>query len=93
MHLLSLLPFLGLVTAATIPDEILDTRATSCPVAGSATLAAVKAAFTQAKIVPDVVPSFDPKSTLTVSYNGKKVNLGNTFAATGKHIIILLFCW
>ncbi|KAK3678257.1 hypothetical protein LTR78_001552 [Recurvomyces mirabilis] len=82
MHFFSALALAATATAAAIPDAVLDKRTTTCTTAGSATLAAAKAAFTQAKLVPGVIPSFNPKVSVQVDYNGKQVNLGNTFSAT-----------
>ena len=84
MHFFSLLALTATASAATLPEVVAEKRNTACTTAGSATLAAAKSAFTQAKLVPDLIPSFDPKVSVQVNYNGKQVNLGNTFSATGK---------
>lgn len=60
----------------------LDER-TVCPNPNASAVAAAKAAFDKAKIVPDVIPTFNPKTELKVNYNGKQVNLGNKFSPTG----------
>lgn len=59
MHFLSLLTLVASASAAAIPTALLEERQT-CPAANSNNLAKAKAAFTSAKIVPDVVPQFNP---------------------------------
>ena len=84
MHLVSLLAFVTSATAAAIPDGTIEERATTCTTAGASTLAAAKAAFTSAKIVPDLIPSFTPTVAVSAAWNGKQVQLGNTFNTVGK---------
>ncbi|KAK5686476.1 hypothetical protein LTS10_002594 [Elasticomyces elasticus] len=79
MHLLSLFTLLASATAAALP---LQKRTDTCSTASSSTLAAATAAFTQAKLVPDLVPSFDPTLSVQANFNGKQVALGNSFGAT-----------
>lgn len=83
MQLLSLIAFVASATAAAIPASILEERAT-CANANANALAQAKAAFTAAKIVPDVVPQFNPTLELSVSYGSKAVNFGNTFNTLGQ---------
>lgn len=40
------------------------------------TLASVKRAFYDAKLVPDIVPAFDPEVLLSVTYNGVPFTAG-----------------
>ncbi|KAK5721966.1 hypothetical protein LTR15_006560 [Elasticomyces elasticus] len=79
MHLLPLLTLLATATAAALP---LEKRTETCSTASASTLAAAKAAFTQAKLAPDLVPSFDPTLSVQANFNGKQVALGNSFSAT-----------
>ncbi|KAI9685662.1 MAG: hypothetical protein M1822_004222 [Bathelium mastoideum] len=67
--------------AASLPEFVpeVDTRATKCSTAGSDCVAAAKAAFTSAKIVPNLIPSFNPDTIIEANYNGKQVNFGTTF--------------
>lgn len=78
---MKLLAALFAASALALP---LDERAT-CSGPDSSAVAAAKNAFDQAKIVPDVIPTFNPNTTLEVSYNGKQENLGNKFSPTGWH--------
>jgi len=78
MKLLSTILFAA--SALALP---LDER-TTCANPNASAVAAAKAAFDKAKIVPDVTPVFDPKVELKVNYNGKQVNLGNKFSPTGR---------
>lgn len=82
MQFLSLLALVTSVAASAIPAAI-EGRQT-CPNANANALASAKAAFTAAKIVPDVIPQFNPTLEVSVSYNGKAVNFGNTFNTVGK---------
>lgn len=84
MRFLSLLALATSATAAAIPDGLVEERATSCATAGASTIAAAKAAFTSAKLVPDLIPSFNPDVAVAVNYNGKQVQLGNTFNTLGE---------
>ncbi|KAI6843231.1 hypothetical protein KC340_g1401 [Hortaea werneckii] len=81
MHFLSFLAFAATSTAAALPDGSHDLveRASACTRASAATLAAAKSAFTSAGLVPDLVPQFNPDIALKASWNGKQVQLGNTF--------------
>ncbi|KAK5726490.1 hypothetical protein LTR17_012715 [Elasticomyces elasticus] len=79
MHLLPLLAIVATATATALPFV---KRTDTCSTASSSTLAAAKAAFTQAKLVPDLVPSFDPTLSVQANFNGKQVALGNSFGAT-----------
>jgi hypothetical protein len=82
MQLLSLITFVASATAAAIPAA-LEERA-ACTFANPAALVKAKAAFQAAKIVPDVIPRFDPTLELSVAYGSKAVNFGNTFNTIGK---------
>lgn len=82
MQLLSLITFAASVSAVAIPAATLEDRAT-CANADANALAQAKAAFTAAKIVPDVIPQFNPTLELSVSYGSKAVNFGNTFNTLG----------
>ncbi|EMC98820.1 hypothetical protein BAUCODRAFT_145840 [Baudoinia panamericana UAMH 10762] len=79
MHMLNILALVATVTAAALPNGAAEKRTTTCSTASSASLAAAKAAFTQAKLVPDLIPSFNPEVTVSASFGGKAVKLGNTF--------------
>ncbi|KZV97634.1 PEBP-like protein [Exidia glandulosa HHB12029] len=46
-------------------------------VRGKDTLASVKKAFYDSKLVPDVVPSFEPEVLLSVTYNGVPFEIGD----------------
>jgi len=78
----------ALAVAATVTATPIEERTTTCsPVGISPSKAsAIQAAFTSAKVVPDVVPSIDPKVDLYVAYGQKEVKLGNTFSAAGAHL-------
>ncbi|KAK3079764.1 hypothetical protein LTS18_003962 [Coniosporium uncinatum] len=79
-YLLSALAVAASVIATPIEER--TTTSTCSPVGISPSKAsAIKAAFTSAKVVPDVVPSIDPKVDLYVAYGQKEVKLGNTFSA------------
>jgi hypothetical protein len=73
MQLLSLITFVASATAAALPAA-LEERA-ACTFANPAALVKAKAAFQAAKIVPDVIPRFDPTPGLSVAYGNKAVNL------------------
>lgn len=85
MQTLSILAFVASAIAAALPDASLEERQASCTVARPGTLAAAKAAFTQAELVPDLVPRFDPKVAVMANWNGKEVQLGNEFNSLGTH--------
>lgn len=72
------------VAAAAVPQSASSTCAAVGISASKAS--AVRAAFTSAKVVPDVVPSINPTVDLSVVYGLKAVNLGNTFSATGQSV-------
>ena len=82
MQLLSLFTFLASASAAALPAATLEERQT-CADANAAALVKAKAAFTAAKIVPDVIPQFKPTLELSVAYGSKAVNFGNTFNTLG----------
>jgi hypothetical protein len=82
MQLLSLLTFVASATVAA-PPAALEERA-ACTFANPAALVKAKAAFQAAKIVPDVIPKFNPTLELSVEYGNKAVNFGNTFNTIGK---------
>jgi hypothetical protein len=73
---------LASASAAAIPAAFLEERQ-SCASPNVANLAKAKAAFTAAKIVPDVIPKFNPTLELSVAYGSKAVNFGNTFNTLG----------
>jgi hypothetical protein len=83
MQLLSLFTFLASASAVAIPAATLEERQT-CANANANALAQAKAAFTAAKIVPDVIPQFNPTLELSVAYKSKAVNFGNTFNTLGQ---------
>jgi hypothetical protein len=85
MQLLSLITFVASATAAALPAAALEERA-ACTFADPAALVKAKAAFQAAKIVPDVIPRFDPTLELSVAYGSKAVNFGNTFNTIGKSL-------
>lgn len=89
MQLLSLFTLVASATAAAIPAATLEDRAT-CVNANAVALARAKNEFTKAKIVPDVVPQFNPRLELSVAYGDKKVDFGNTFNTVGKFIVAVL---
>jgi hypothetical protein len=82
MQLIALFTFLASASAVAIPSAVLEGRQT-CANANANALAQAKAAFTAAKIVPDVIPRFDPTLDLSVAYGSKAVNFGNTFNTLG----------
>jgi hypothetical protein len=82
MQLLSLIAFVASATAAAIPAA-LEERA-ACAFANPAALVRAKAEFQAAKIVPDVIPKFNPTLELSVAYGDKAVNFGNLFNPVGK---------
>jgi hypothetical protein len=79
---LSLFILLTSASAAAIPAAFLEERQ-SCSSPNVANLAKAKAEFTAAKIVPDVIPKFNPTLELSVAYGSKEVNFGNTFNTLG----------
>jgi hypothetical protein len=83
MQLLSLIAFVASATALAVPTPDLEERAT-CANANVLGLARAKREFTEAKLVPDLVPEFKPTLELYVDYNGKAVDFGNTFNTLGK---------
>lgn len=83
MQLLSFFTLLASASAAAIPAATLEERQT-CANANAAALSKAKAAFTAAKIVPDVIPQFNPTLELSVAYGAKAVNFGNTFNTVGE---------
>ena len=56
----------------------------TCTVPSSSGLAAAKKAIYDAKLVPDLISSFDPSLLIRAAYSGKEVTLGNSFATTRK---------
>lgn len=82
MQLLSLIGFVACATASAIPVPLEERQ--TCATATANALSQAKAAFTTAKIVPDVIPQFNPTLTVSLDYNGKQVNFGNTFNTVGK---------
>lgn len=80
--LTALLTTLPLTTALPSP---LDERTTCSAVGISATdAAAVKSAFSAAKLTPQAIHSgINPKVKVSAAYGSKAVNLGNTFMTTG----------
>lgn len=89
MHLfLYLLAFVPVITAAVLPEAAFEVKenTSSCSVASPDNVAIAKAAFTSASLVPDVIPSFTPVSTVQANYNVKQVDLGNTFSVTGTSV-------
>lgn len=89
MQFISLLALVASATAAALPDGSLEERATACSTAGASTLAAAKAAFTSAKLVPDLIPSFNPDVAVMANFNGKQVTLGNKFNTLRSSDLIL----
>ena len=87
MQFLSLLSLAACATTSAIPVALEERQ--TCVNANANALSQAKAAFTKAKIVPDVVPKFDPTLTVSIDYNGKQVNFGNTFNPVGKRRISL----
>ncbi|KAM0718473.1 hypothetical protein Q7P37_005543 [Cladosporium fusiforme] len=85
MHFLSLLTLAVTASASAIPTA--EKRQT-CAAGNANNIAKAKAAFTAAKIVPDVIPQFNPTLELSVDYNGKAVNFGNTFNTIGKPSLV-----
>jgi hypothetical protein len=83
MQLLSLIAFVASATALAVPTPNLEERAT-CANANVLGLARAKQEFTEAKLVPDLVPEFKPTLEVHVDYNGKAVDFGNTFNTLGK---------
>lgn len=92
MQLLTFLTLAVTATAAAIPDAAIEERNTACSTTPSAALAAAKAAFTNAKLVPDLIASFNPTVAVSANYNGKQVSLGNTFSVTGEFLGCLSKC-
>lgn len=88
MQLLSLFSFVALASAAAVPVNNLEERQT-CPNANAAALSRAKTEFQKAKIVPDVIPQFNPTLEVSIDYNGKAVNFGNTFNTVGKLLQVL----
>ncbi|KAF2233062.1 PEBP-like protein [Viridothelium virens] len=85
MHSFLYLLAIGAITTTGVLSEArsdTEERATSCSTANPNDVAAAKAAFTSAELVPDLIPSFDPDTTVQASYNGKQIDLGNTFSVT-----------
>lgn len=82
MQLLSIFTLVASASAAALPVTNLEERQT-CANANANALSQAKAAFTAAKIVPDVVPQFNPTLELSVKYPAKAVNFGNTFNTVG----------
>lgn len=56
----------------------------TCTAPSSSDLAAAKKAIYDAKLVPDLISSFNPSLLVRAAYSGKKVTLGNTFTTTGQ---------
>lgn len=77
-----------LLTASAGFAAPLEERQTCSPVGISASEAnRVKASFTASGVVPTLIPNIDPKVKVDVTYGSKAVNLGNTFAITGKPFV------
>ncbi|KAL9093525.1 MAG: hypothetical protein Q9165_003920 [Trypethelium subeluteriae] len=90
MHsFLHILAFGTIAIARILPRAHGDVeeRATSCSAASPNDVAAAKAAFTSAGLVPDLIPSFEPDTTIQAGYNGKQIDLGNNFSVTGKLMV------
>jgi phosphatidylethanolamine-binding protein (PEBP) family uncharacterized protein len=83
MQLLSLIAFVASATALAVPTPNLEERAT-CANANVLGLARAKQEFTEAELVPDLVPEFKPTLEVHVDYNGKAVDFGNAFNTLGK---------
>jgi phosphatidylethanolamine-binding protein (PEBP) family uncharacterized protein len=83
MQLLPLIAFVASATALAVPTPDIEERAT-CANANVLNLARAKKEFTEAKIVPDLIPEFKPTLEVYVDYNGKAVDFGNTFNTLGK---------
>ena len=96
--LLSILALAATVSAAALPDAALTERQT-CRTATQAELQAARDAFLREEIIPptpaqfdrstpNLIPDFQPKSALSVSYVNKAVELGNTFSTLGEHCLL-----
>jgi len=79
------LSIIALLTAVGVASPAPAATASACTPVGisSASASAVKAAFSSSHLIPDQVPSIDPKVEVHASYSGKEVNLGNTFTTPG----------
>jgi len=79
------LNIIALLAAVGAASPAPAATASACPPVGisSASASAVKAAFSSSRLIPDQVPSIEPKVEVHASYNGKEVNLGNTFTTLG----------
>jgi hypothetical protein len=78
MQLLSALASVALVSAAAIPDTLVEGRAV-CTLANPAALVRARNAFYNVKLVPDLIPEFNPTLDVAASYPSEQVDLGNTF--------------
>jgi len=88
LHLLVSLLSLAVIATASPAAK----NAASCSPVGisSSSASAVKAAFTSSHLVPDQIPSINPKVQLNVTYGSKMVNLGNTFTTPGMSELLSL---
>ena len=76
MHLF----FLSVALAASLAFASPLTTRTTCAAPSSADLLAAKSAVYSAKLVPDIISSFNPSLLIRAAYSGKAVALGNIFA-------------
>lgn len=79
MHYSNLLAALAVSTATASP---LLSRA-NCPIPSSAQLKAVDNAIYAAKLVPDLISTFDASLLISAAFGSNSVNLGNTLTVTG----------
>ena len=92
LSLVFLLSFSVVVYGAALPN---DKRTSACDATegiSAARAQQVNDVFTSSGVIPDVVPGIEPKVDVQVDYNGKQVDLGNTFSTVGMSLLTPFRC-